>query len=173
TMTPRGVHRLPSLRIASCFPINFFVRYRRQELQQQMLVFPRPLVATVPDSAGDSRQAQQKDLPQSGIDGELRGIDNYRDTDPLKSIHWKLSARHDEYKVKRQHRLGAPSLVLDLEDFSGPLEDRLGRCSFLVDQLSRQQRAVGLRLGEQFFPPRHGTAHRHKLLTELALYGQC
>lgn len=172
TLSERGYFALPPVHIVSCFPINFFVRSRIQEQEQQLLVFPQPLVVRLPAGAGDGCHARREDLPQPGIDGELRNIDSYRDSDPIKSIHWKLSARHDEYKVKRQHRLGAPSLLLDLDEFRGPLEERLSHCAFLVDQYGRQQRSVGLRLGKQLFAPGHGTAHRYKLLTELALYGR-
>lgn len=172
TLSERGYQTLPPIRIASCFPINFFVRSRSQQHDRQILVFPRPVVAGLPSATGDGQHARRDDLQQPGIDGELRSIDSYRAADPMKSIHWKLSARHDDYKVKRQQRLGAPSLLLDLDDFVGPLEERLGCCTYLINQMNRQQRAVGLRLGEQLFPPSHGAVHRHKLLTELALYGR-
>ncbi len=168
----RGYQPLPPLWIRSCFPINFFVRSRLLHQEQQLLVFPTPLRADLPLSAGESAPVRRNELPQPGIDGELRSIDNYRDSDPLKSIHWKLSARHDDYKVKRQNRLGAPSVILNLDDFSGPLEARLGQCTFLINQLSREQQAVGLRLENQQYPPANGRHQQIKLLTELALYGR-
>ncbi|MBE9486409.1 MAG: DUF58 domain-containing protein [Desulfuromonadales bacterium] len=172
TFSERGFQSLPTVRLTSCFPINFFVRSKNLEIKQQVLVFPRPQIATLASGAGDHHRVGHDALTQPGIDGELRSIDNYRETDPLKSIHWKLSARHDEFKVKRQNRFAAPSTLLDLQNFDGPLEERLGKCTFLVDQLVRQQQAVGLQLDRQLIPPGQGAAHRHKLLTELALYGQ-
>jgi hypothetical protein len=74
--------------------------------------------------------------------------------------------------VKRLNRLGEPSLLLNFETFSGDLESRLGQCTFLINQLIRLQRAVGLQLGEHKFLPETGRNHRLKLLTELALYGR-
>ncbi len=168
----RGYQALPDIWISSRFPINFFVRSRRLQVAQQVLVFPQPLTATVPTGAANSRQQPRASLPQPGIDGELRSIDNYRDGDPLKSIHWKLSARQDDYKVKRLQRLGAPAQLIDLAQLPGGLEERLSRCTFLINQLCRQQQAVGLQLGQERLPPALGGRHRHKLLTRLALYDQ-
>jgi len=172
TLPERGYQSLPPIWIRSCFPINFFIRSRRLSFQQQVLVFPQPRPATLPLSDGTGRQTRQQETLNPGIDGELRSIDDYSSSDPLKSIHWKLSARHGEYKVKRQNRLGSPSLLLDLKDFPGPLEERIGQCTFLVDQLFRQQRSVGLQLDDKTLPPGNGQRQRLKLLSELALYGR-
>jgi len=171
TLPGRGYQSLPPVWIRSCFPINFFVRSRLLPLHQQLLVFPQPLTATLPLAACESEAARQLVLAQPGIDGELRSIDSYGATDPLKAIHWKLSARHDELRVKRQSRLGAPSLLLNLDDFKGPLEERLGQCAFLVNRLIAQQHAVGLQ-ADRLLPPAGGRQQQLKLLTELALYGR-
>jgi len=169
----RGYQPLPPVWVRSCFPINFFVRSRLLAVEQQLLVFPQPRNVVLPASAGERDRARRMEVPQPGIDGELRSIDGYQASDPMKSIHWKLSARHDDYKVKRLNRLGAPSLLLDLDDLTGPLEQRLGQCTFLVNQLITQQRAVGLKLKDRILPPGNGREQRLKLLSELALYDQC
>lgn len=168
----RGYQPLPPVWVRSCFPINFFYRSRVLELNQELLVFPQPLKALMPYAEGESQQARVYDVSQPGVDGELRSIDSYQQSDPLKSIHWKHSARHDEYKVKRLNRLGEPSLMLNFNDFNGELETRLGKCTFLVNQLIEQHRAVGLKLGKQILHPGTGRNQRTKLLTELALYGR-
>jgi len=171
-LTTRGYQDLPAIWVRSCFPINFFVRSRKLSISQQLLVFPQPRPATLPLSAGDSLHARRQEMQQPGIDGELRSIDAYRESDPLKSIHWKLSARHDEFRVKRQNRLGAPSLLLKLGDFNGSLEEQIGQCTYLINQLIPQQRAIGLQTDDQLLPPGTGRHQRLKLLTELALYGR-
>lgn len=171
TFPARGYQPLPSVWVRSCFPINFFVRSRLLPARQQLLIFPQPLAAPLPFGAGENEQARRLEMPQPGIDGELRSIDSYHENDPLKAIHWKLSARHDELRVKRQTRLGAPSLLLKLDDFSGSLEERLGQCTYLVNRLIAQQRAVGLQT-DRLLSPASGRRQRLKLLTELALYGR-
>ena len=101
----------------------------------------------------------------------MRNIDNYFASDPLKDIHWKHSARHDDFKVKRYQRLGTPSVTLKLEDFNGSLENQLSQCTFVIEQLLRDNNAVGLQLGEKTFAPQAGRQQRNHLLKELALYG--
>ncbi|WP_303720513.1 DUF58 domain-containing protein [Malonomonas rubra] len=172
TLSERGYQPLPEIWVRSCFPINFFVRSRCIFIEQQLLVFPKPLAAELPSGGTASQQSRRREMPQPGIDGELRSVDSYRPSDPLKSIHWKLSARQNEYIVKRQTRLGAPSLLLNLEDFTGPLEQRLGQCAFLINRLISQQQAVGLQMTDLLIPPAGGRNQRLKLLTELALYGR-
>lgn len=173
TLPERGLHPLPQVRISSCFPINFFVRSRLLEQEQRLLVFPQPLKSVLPTSATENFQTRHDDLLQPGIDGELRSIDDYREGDPLKAIHWKHSARQEEnYKVKRLHRLGTPAQLLSLAELPGSPEEKLGRCTYLVNRLCKQQQAVGLRLDRQLIPPAMGNAHRCRILTELALYGR-
>lgn len=168
----RGYADVPNIWIRSCFPINFFVRSRCLPLHQKLLVFPQPVPARLALAAGTDTPFNRHEIAQPGIDGELRSVDSYREGDPLRSIHWKLSARHDEYKVKRQNRLGAPSLLLNLDDFSGTLDTQLSQCTFLINQLISQQRAVGLCLDKQVLSPAQGNRQRLRLLTELALYGR-
>lgn len=170
TLSTRGYQPLPPVWVLSRFPINFFIRSRRLQVSQQLLVFPQPKFASIPFGHGDSRNVRRYDVAEPGVDGDLRSIDAYQSSDPIKSIHWKLSARHEEYKVKRLHRLGAPSLLLDLDDFSGSLELRLSQCTFLINQLTRQQRPVGLRLGDRLLSPGTGRLQQLKLLSELACY---
>lgn len=171
-LAERGLRRLPEIRLSSRFPINFFVRSKQLFHQQQALVYPHPL--SIDDHlAGDQpHSAPQESLEQPGLEGDLRSIDGYREGDPLKSIHWKHSARHEEHKVKRHHRLGAPLRVLDLDSLPGTLEERLSRCSYLVSQLSRTPQAIGLRLGDRRIPPASGPVQRQRLLSALALYAR-
>jgi len=172
TLAERGYQKVPDIWIRSCFPINFFIRSRRLVNQGQLLIFPQPLSVTIPLNQTESRHARHQELVQPGNDGELRNIDSYQSSDPLKAIHWKLSARHDDYKVKRLNRLGAPAVTVNLTDFSGSLEQRLSRCTFAIIQMTRQQQAVGLQLDEQRIAPAAGRNQQIKLLTELALYGR-
>ncbi len=171
-MPQRGLQPVPPIRLTSRFPINFFIRSRTFNPSQQLLVFPQPLQSVLPAGGEDSRQTRRDELPLPGGDGEIRGIDDYRSGDPLKSIHWKLSARHRGFKSKRLNQLGSPSLVLDPQRLPGNLEEQLSRCTYLINQYSRQQRPVGLRLDQQFLLPASGGVWRHKLLAALAVYAQ-
>ena len=171
-MPQRGLQPAPPIRLTSCFPINFFVRSRTLNSAQQLLVFPQPLPCALSAGAEDSYQNRQDDLPLPGGDGEIRAIDDYRPGDPLKAIHWKLSARHRGFKSKRLNQLGSSSLVLDLQLLPGSREEQLSRCTYLVNRYSQQQRPVGLRFNQQLLPPAVGGVQRQKLLAALALYAE-
>ena len=174
-LTPdrRGYQSLPPISVSSHFPINFFVRSRRLPEQLKFLVFPAPQNCPLNHIGGDDVSGSARDLQQLGLTGDLQSISNYHGTEPLKDIHWKLSARHDELKVKRLSIQGQQPVMLDPELVPGMnLEERLSRSCYLINRLMRNQQPVGLRLGSKEISPSLGKPHRHRLLRELALYDQ-
>jgi uncharacterized protein (DUF58 family) len=68
------------------------------------------------------------------------------------------------------NRQAGDALIFDLHQFEGSLEERLGRCAFLINRCIAAQRAVGLRLGKKYIAPQTGRAQQLRLLKELALY---
>ena len=171
TLPCRGYQPLPDIRLSSPFPVNFFVRSRQLHPERRCLVFPRPESVPQPSAPGDHRGPAWIELQSRGQDGELRGIAGYRAGDPLKMIHWKLSARQPELQVKQLGRQGTTSIYLTPDDWPGPLESRLGRAVYLLEHAFKKRCTVGLRLGEQTIPPGLGKEHRYRLLKELAVYG--
>lgn len=166
----RGQQQIEHLWVDSCFPINFFVRSLRIEVKQKLLVFPCPLAAEPPIAVGDNALRHQAIRSVSGDSGDLRGIHDYRGGEPLKAIHWKLSARDHRLKVKQHEGLGAQPILIDPTELPGTTEEQLGRATRLIIDHIHQQRPVGLRLQERLIPPRCDNRQRHRLLTELALY---
>jgi uncharacterized protein (DUF58 family) len=166
----RGYHQIDSLWLSSCFPINFFVRSLKVPLNQRLVAFPQPQPATAPPASGHSEQRQQQTGARNGDSGDLRSISDYVGGEPLKSIHWKLSARHDTFKVKQQEGLAARPLIIDLEQLGGSLEQRIGYATGLAINQLRHQQPVGLKLAGKLIPPQAGNGQRRRLLTELALY---
>lgn len=170
TMPVRGLRPAPVVHVSSCFPVNFFVRFFRFDPQQSVLVFPRPVATEMPTQHAPFLAAAAYQTTTPGGDGDLRSIEDYRAGDPPKSIHWKLSARHQELKTKQMSRQAEETKILDLEQFDGPLEERLGRCAYLVNRCFRQNCAVGLNIAGRSIAPRGGRVQRLRLLKELALY---
>lgn len=166
----RGEHQLPELSLSSSFPVNFFRRGFRFRPPGTALIFPRPLPCANP--IGDREQSGVGVVPvqQAGQEGELRAITDYQGGEPLKSIHWKLSARQDELKVKWHSGLRQPPVVIDLRRLPGDFEQQLSHASHLVLELTRNNRPVGLQLAETTIAADSGPAQRHKLLKELALH---
>ena len=159
--------------LSSPFPINFFVRIRSLALDARCVVFPAPRECALPDGPGLERSRGEANSSRKGYGGDIARIRDYVGSDPLKLIHWKLSARHEDLQVKE---LTAPSeapLVIDIHSLPGAnIEDALSYGTFLVNKAVRAGRPVGLRLGSQCIRPDITRSHRLHLLTELALYGK-
>lgn len=170
TMQRRGMQPAPGVHISSCFPVNFFVRSFEYKPARTLLVYPRPLATPLPTNQEARRFATEEQLTVPGGDGDLRSIEDYRPGDSPRAIHWKLSARHDVLKTKLLNRQAAATRVINPEQFDGPLEERLGRCAYLVNRCFDQQCAVGLVIGTKRIAPGLGRNHQLRLLKELALY---
>ncbi|WP_263634381.1 DUF58 domain-containing protein [Geomonas subterranea] len=159
--------------VSSPFPVNFFVRAAAVTVFQSCTVFPAPRGGMVPPPGGKPDAGEAASVAASGYDGELAKISDYRGGEPLKLIHWRLSAKHEVLKVKELTATAAEPLLLDLDLIPGrDLEQRLSFCTFLVNRLIKGGRPVGLKLGERVIPPATTRAHRLRLLTELAGYGK-
>jgi len=172
TFAERGRAGVGAVTVSSPFPVNFFTRYWVFPEERAIIVFPRLSRGT---PAGDSRETKRvgESVRQDrGVDGELERISAYSGSEPLRMIHWKLSARSDELLVKEFGRQAAAPLIIDLDAQPGlDLEERISRAAWLVRQWVRQ-RPVGLRLGGRTIPAEAGHRHGLKLLTELALLGK-
>lgn len=173
TFGARGIHQHHHLTISSSFPINFFVRRRVLELSQSVIVFPRPLVCRQYVTTDQAQSAGAFESQTKGMDGDISRIGNYQGTEPLKMIHWKLSARHDSLKIKELSSPQHPPVQIDLLTLPGAgLEQQLRCAAFLINDLSRRNQPVGLKMGEVTLPSALGPGHKLRLLKELAIYAQ-
>lgn len=169
----RGLQRLPDAVLSSTFPVNFFVRYTRVPIPEHFIVFPAPRPLSLPLRGGKPDAGEASAAAAGGYDGDLAKISDYRGGEPLKLIHWRLSAKHEVFKVKELAATADEPVTLELDRIPGrDLEQRLSNCCFLVNRLVKGGRPVGLKLGETLVAPAAPTrAHRLKLLGELAVYG--
>ncbi len=169
----RGMHGVPVAVISSPFPVNFFVRYIRVPVPGLFPVFPAPRPSASPAAGGKPDAGAAQSHPAPGYDGELAKISDYRGGESLKQIHWRLSAKHEDFKVKHMTANAADPVVLELDRIPGrDLEERLAHCAYLVNRLQRAGRPVGLKLAGRVIAPASTRPHRLKLLGELAVYGQ-
>lgn len=169
----RGEHPAPPLQISSLFPAGFILRGETVETGVQLLVFPELRPAAVPTTgkeAGESSRATP--LQRRGLQGEIGRISDYTGSEPLKRIHWRLSARQAGLKVKEMEESAEPPVIVNPDEI--PLADREARiagAAWLVDRCSRSNRPVGLRLGKTEIPPAVGRGQRRRLLGLLAREG--
>ncbi len=168
----RGEHLLAPLRLRSIFPINFFVRTNPLGAAGPVTVFPSPLPCPGASGLEGRSGGAARESKARGLEGEISRIGDYSGTEPLRLIHWKLSARQGDLKVKELSAVTREPLLVDLALLpGGGLEARLGCAVHLINRAGREGRPVGLRLGGQTIPPEEGRAHRLRLLRELACHG--
>ena len=168
----RGRTRIDRITVSSPFPVNFFTRYWTFPSDSNFVVFPRLLASTTIGDSGDAERPGSAPRQDRGLDGELERIAAYFGNEPLRMIHWKLSARGEDLLVKEFGRRAAPPLIIDLDSLPGPgLEQRISRAAWLVRRWA-PLRPVGLRCGTRFIPAGSGRRHGIHLLTELAVYGR-
>ena len=169
----RGRQAPGELRIESRFPINFFVRSKKYYLDGNLVVFPAPVacsMSAVPDDKGMHGVANAR---AKGVDGDLLRIIDYTGNEPLKLVHWRISAKYEDLKVKEMSTGLNQPLIIDVDDLpGGDLEKALSCGAFLVNMLIRRNRPVGLKAGRTLVRPDMSRTHRLALLTELALYGK-
>ncbi|WP_432822394.1 DUF58 domain-containing protein [Trichloromonas sp.] len=169
----RGRQIIGQARLSSIFPVNFFVRGRTIKLNLPTVVFPAPRPCRPLAPADEHPRPGEALAAGKGQQGEISRIGDYRGGEPLKQIHWKLSARGDQLLVKELAATAALPVLLDLDNLPGhSLEERLSGATFLVNRYLRQNRPVGLRLGRRLIRPATTRSHRLHLLTELGTYGQ-
>jgi len=166
----RGMAAIRQVRVSSAFPVNFFIRSWLLPVNCEVLVFPQqiPCGAAMPVDAGERRD--HGTLPRQGFEGEVERIVEYTGREPLKLIHWRLSARGEEFKVKEFGEPSAEPLLIDPERLPGGLEERVSCAAWLVWKYA-EKRPVGLAAGKERIPPQQGKRQARKLLARLALYG--
>jgi uncharacterized protein (DUF58 family) len=170
TFTSRGAGTVAKAAVTSPFPVNFFVRSNRFTLNASYLVFPKPKPLPPGWHAGDPKETGNISRMQKGSSGETESIDYYTEKEPLKQIHWKLSARHEDLLVKEMTKETGKPVIIDPDQLPGEVEERLGHATFLINSLMLEGRAVGLKIGEKNILPGISRGHRLKMLGELACH---
>lgn len=167
----RGHNRIDQMRISSPFPVAFFVRRQVFVLDGDILAFPaaRPLPYLLSATGKEVHRPGQSSA-RRGNQGVVAGIFDYTGSEPLKRIHWRLSARHDSFKVKElECDASEPVIIVPAELPGATCDERLSGAAWLIDRTLRSGRPVGLRLGSGLLAPGSGRDHKLKLLRALAL----
>lgn len=169
----RGIHPYLQLKISSSFPVNFFVRRRILHIKHPLYVFPQPVACHGVGAQHPKHLTGMTETHVRGTEGDISRIGNYQGSEPLKMIHWKLTARHDTLKTKELSALQQPPLEIDPLALPGcNLEQQLGCAAYLINHLLQRSQPVGLKLAHANIPPDIGTRHKLRLLKELACYAQ-
>lgn len=170
TFHSRGKGEIPLPHVSSSFPIGFFIRTLPLPVAADFLVFPAPRRLPADSTATDREASGARELHRKGGEGELFSITGYSGWESLRQIHWRLSARHGELKVKQFAVTGGEPVTIELDSLPGDTETRLGTAAWLINSVHRSGRPVGLKIGDRLIAPDHSRSHRLQLLGELALH---
>jgi uncharacterized protein (DUF58 family) len=102
----RGVYQWSKIALRSGAPIGLFWCQRQREATAIAYVYPQalnldrcPLVDGIGNSERQNRQSANRHL-EAANEGITRSLRPYRYGDPMRSIHWRTSARFSEFQVR-------------------------------------------------------------------------
>lgn len=163
----RGWLNLPTVTLASAFPLGLFRAWSPVNLKQRTLVYPRPASTQLPfpEKPGEGGQKQ----PNAD---DFRGFQSYQPGDPLRRIYWKGVAKGQGVHVKEYHGEERAELYLDWAQTPGlDVEARLSQlCRWVIDA-EQAGLNYSLRMPGTEIPPGTGAAHFRRCLEALALFG--
>ncbi|MDO8695677.1 MAG: DUF58 domain-containing protein [Pseudomonas sp.] len=170
--TQRGWLRPGRLRVESRFPLGVLVSWSWLDLDQALLVYPRPIAADLPAHAGGGADEEEDGVRIRGQGSDdFQGLRSYQPGDSKKRLHWKAYSRGQGLLVKDFAALAGRDIWLDFNQLGGDLETRLSQLCHWVLQLSASQQPFGLRLPGLELPVATGVAQRDACLRALALFG--
>lgn len=169
----RGWLRPGRLRVESRFPLGILVAWSLVDLDQALLVYPRPIPGELPLAAGareDDDEDQGARVLGMGAD-DYQGLKAYQPGDSKRRLHWKAYSRGHGLLVKDFAALAGRDLWLDFSELAGDNEMRLSLLCHWVLALSERQQSFALRMPGVELGPDSGETHREACLRALALFG--
>ncbi len=112
----RGVYPVRPPRVSCGFPFGLWEASRPLDVAAPLLVWPRTVpVGPVPDAEGDQQSDGLATRDRAGHWGDPLGVRPYRRGDPLRRVHWGLSARHGELIVREVQSNSVPRVQIVLD----------------------------------------------------------
>jgi uncharacterized protein (DUF58 family) len=135
--------------LRSAAPFGVAERRRRVPVEGATLVLPRTVPIPSPGfiETALAREPSIRSEPRRGPGPEYLGVREYRPGDPIRQIHWRLTARHGELVVRDLEEERMPRLAIWV-DTSGDAET-LDACCVVAASLVEAASATGagVRLG--------------------------
>jgi len=166
----RGLIPLPRFTLESIFPFGLFRAWTFIELEQSLLVYPKPSSHTSLPVICNGLSEGKKQLDIGNDD--FKGLRSYIEGDPLQHIHWKSFARHHTLQTKEFSSTTSDELWLNLDDTTAkPVELKLSQLTRWVLLADKNNVRYGLNLNNTVIKPDSGKQHLDFCLKQLALYG--
>lgn len=118
--TARGLYHLGPVQVWMRDPLGLHTLHTDRQVPDEVQVLPAwQVLESLPrEMLSLQRMEEETTDEREGLSTEFRSIREYRPGDSLKSIHWGLTARHQQLMVRQyQHLVGeAWGLLLDLHE---------------------------------------------------------
>jgi uncharacterized protein (DUF58 family) len=170
TFPTRGTATLGRIRVGSRFPFGLIFRYRDLEAPAELVVWPAPEHGRPPDAIQGGAPSGTPAVAR-GATGEFAGLRPYVLGDPLRSVHWRTTARLGAPHVTLRTGEAGDEVVVRLErDLRGEArEAAIRRATGRVEVHLGRGDAVGLEADGEALAPGTGSSWRRVLLNRLAL----
>lgn len=170
TFPERGEVTIGDLRIRSGFPLGFFHRSKINPVDLRVVVYPKPAATGAPLLAGGSIGGERRsDFFSGELGDEIKELREYRESDPLKWVEWKATARRGRMVVREFYHLEGDTLVIDLSEKTAEWERKLSRACHLVLEGHRKKLLLAMNLPHGKIDPGKGERQKRLLLEALAL----
>ena len=108
----RGTETYLALRVATLFPFGLFEKWREVAMREEQLVYPSPLRSRS-DRAPTVVAGEQVSREERGH-GEVDGVRELADGDPVRDIHWAKTASTGRLVARERRRDGARAVRIEV-----------------------------------------------------------
>jgi uncharacterized protein (DUF58 family) len=170
----RGLFKIERIRITTTFPFGLFFRSWEIPVNEEILVFPKPIETKVPQSVLHSpRNLKEGFLTLKVRKSSGDTVESLREYsgEGLNLIDWKAFARLGEFYAKElssEEVLREITIEVDKIPASDE-EEKISKATYLVLKFKNLGYAVGLNYRGKKIPPSAGEEHFAQLLRFLAL----
>lgn len=170
----RGYLNCDPICLTSQFPLGIFFCWSKQfKTNKTSLVYPQPLnlVPLNMDNHAEGKQEDNQTLNQGTED--FRGMKQYQEGDRIRDIHWPSVAKTNKL-VTREYDSKSPSTINISWKALPPgmsIEDKLSQLCFWVVESEKEGVKYQLEMPNNTVEYDSGSAHLHKCLKILAIWG--
>ncbi len=107
----RGIWHLSGVEVATSFPFELFRKGLEIDIEQDVVVFPRPAPPPPLPMLASLPQGSQP-RPYRGGEGDFFALREHRPGDDLRQVHWKASAKRDQLLTRELERQEAQRYAL-------------------------------------------------------------
>ncbi len=137
----RGIYRWQDVQLRTGSPLGLFWCRRTQTVAAKAIVYPQVLPLTqcpLVDTLGqeDTNTVHSDRRYQAAAEGVTKTLRPYRHGDPTRLIHWRTSARFEEFKVRELEIItGGEEVIICLDSASAWDEDNFERAAIAAASL--------------------------------------